>query len=242
MHEDMIALTRQKYRLPYHWIRDPLHHYSLPYFGYIHIVVRELPPPPAHIFDAGCGDGRVAKEVIQKGYQIVGVDFLELSVVYAQTLVPEGTFVVADLTTDLKMEPHQFDAAILIEVYEHIPSELCPVVLTNLYRVLRPGGRLIISVPTKIMAPSNLHYRHFDRYELEEELMTAGFHITKIIRQHQLDGITKWLLSDQVNWFLNNRWIQPQFLKRLRHWWYMRYANEVKQNLPYGRLIVVAER
>jgi 2-polyprenyl-3-methyl-5-hydroxy-6-metoxy-1,4-benzoquinol methylase len=167
---------------------------------------------------------------------------LELSVYYAQILVPQGTFYAADLTTSLDIEPNQFDTAILVEVYEHIPPEACPTVLANLYRLLQSGGKLIISTPTTLLPPSKLHYRHFERQELEQELMAAGFRIQKIIRQHRLDKITAWLTGNQMNRLLYNGWLQPTILKRLRRSMYMYYANEVGPNLPYGRLIVVADR
>lgn len=238
----MLVLTRHKYRLPYHWLRDPLHHYSLPYFGYVAVVLRQLPPAPATVLDAGCGDGRVAAEMVRQGYQVAGCDLLKLSVVYARTMVPDGDFFVADLTRPLAMQPARFDAAVLVEVYEHIPPVHAPMVLENVYRALRPGGRLIISVPSKQIPMSKLHYRHFDVSELEAEMQAAGFQLHILIRQHSLDRITTWLLSNDVYHFLNNQWLQPQFLKRWRQQWYMRYANVVPAGRACGRYIAVATR
>lgn len=198
-------LTREKYRLPYHWIRDPLHKYSLPYFGYLQVVLDELPPPPATVLDAGCGDGRIAAEMVRRRYAVTGVDYLELSVLYARTMVPEGTFFAGDLRKDLiaayGLRPGQFDAVVMVEVYEHIPPEDCAIVLANVRDVLCQGGLLLVSVPSKRLPPSNLHYRHFNRGELEEELAAAGFTVQKVIRQHRLDRVTDWALSDQVEGF-----------------------------------------
>ena len=121
-------------------MRDPLSRYGLPYFGYIQIVLEEL-SAPAGILDAGCGDGRVAAELVRKGCTVTGIDLLDISITYAQTLVPEGRFLVGDLSNDLiahyGMKAGQFDTVLLIEVYEHLPPEVCPNVLTNLRRVLR---------------------------------------------------------------------------------------------------------
>jgi len=160
--------------------------------------------------------------------------------------VPKGAFIVADLRKDLVanygLDKGQFDAVVMVEVYEHIPPEDCPAVLANVYDVLQPGGILIISVPSRLLPPSKLHYRHFDRGEFEQELEAAGFQIRKMIHQHRRDRLTGWLLSDQVERFLNNQWLQPVFLKRLRRRFYMKYANTINDELHCGRFIAVAKR
>ena len=240
-------LSRNKYRLPYHWIQDPLHKYSLPYFGYVKVVLNELSPHrPATVLDVGCGDGRISAEIVCRGYAVTGIDCLGLSILYAKTMVPEGTFFVADLRNDLianyGLRKGQFDAVVMVEVYEHIPPEDCAVVLANAYNVLRPGGLLIISVPSKLLPLSKLHYRHFDQSEFEQELEVAGFQIRKIIYQHRMDNFTSWLLSDKVERFLNNQLLQPIFLKRLRRHLYMKYANIVNDERHCGRFIAVATR
>ena len=246
MDKEKESLTKNKYRLPYHWIRDSLHKHSLPYFGYGRVVLNELPPPPATVLDVGCGDGRISAEILRQGYAVTGIDYLELSIQYAKTMVPEGKFFVADLRDDLVenfgLNKGQFDAVVMVEVYEHIPPEDCAVVLANVYNILRMEGTLIISVPSKLLPPSKLHYRHFDRGEFEQELEVAGFQIRKMIYQHHMGDFTSWLLSDKIERFLNNNWIQPIFLKRLRRYLYMRYSNVVKNERHCGRFIAVATR
>jgi SAM-dependent methyltransferase len=237
-------LSRNKYKLPYHWIRDPLHRHSLPYFGYAKVVLDGLPKPPATVLDAGCGDGRISAEIVDHGYKLVGIDYLELSVIYAKTLVTDGTFLAGDLREDLTLncglEERQFDAVVMIEVYEHIPPKDCPVVLENLAHLLRSGGKLIISVPSKSLPLSKLHYRHFERQEFERELEMAGFGVQEIICQHRIDRLTRWLLSDRIDGLLNNRWLQPVFLKRWRRRLYMRYSNVVSNGTDCGRFIAIA--
>lgn len=228
MDAEKFALTQAKYRLPNHWMRDPLHKYGLPYFGYMQLAIMELPPAPAHILDAGCGDGRIAAEIIRQGYTLTGVDLLETSVFYAQQLVPEGAFFQADLRLppeELGLPINHFDAVVMMEVYEHIPPADCPTVLQHLRQVMRDNGRLIISVPSKLQPTSQLHYRHFDLHELQQELSQAGFAIQKEIGQNRLNSLSHALMNDKLERLLDNQWLQPVFLKRLRRYWYTRYAN-----------------
>jgi SAM-dependent methyltransferase len=227
-------------------MRDPLHRDSLPYFGYARIILEELPPPPAKVLDAGCGDGRIAAMMAEQGYEVTGLDFLEISAHYANILVPKGKFLSGDLRRDLAAEqglaPGSFQAVVLIEVYEHIPPQDCPAVLANLSALLAPDGLLLISAPSKLLPLSNLHYRHFDPGQLEEELRAAGFSVQGTMGQHRQGGWAAWLMGDALDNLLNNRWLQPVILKRLRRWMYQRYLNRLPAGAPCGRFIVAAHK
>lgn len=246
MNENKFELTQQKYKLPYHWMRDPLDKDSLPYLGYTQIVLNELPPVPAHVLDAGCGSGRITSEFVKQGYEVTGIDFLETNIFYARVLVPGVNFIHGDLRQSLvdncNLQKELFDAAVMVEVYEHIPPQDCAQVLANIRDVLKPGGRFIISVPANTIPVSQLHYRHFEIKELEAELQSAGFHINKIIYQHRVDAFTNWLLNGGFDKLVNNRWVMPVILKRWRRRWYFSHANIVNDVAKAGRYIAVATR
>jgi SAM-dependent methyltransferase len=227
-------------------MRHPLHRDSLSYFGYIDIVLGELPPGPLRLLDAGCGDGRVAHELVQAGHHVTGVEYLETSVQYARHLVPQADFLPADLREDLLelpgLAPDSFDAAVLVEVYEHLPPADCPLVLANLHRLLKPGGLLIVSVPTKLLPPSKLHYRHFDRGEAEGELEQAGFRILKVIGQHRLDALGRLVLHRGWDYLLHNGVLELAALGPIRKKIFMRHGNRVPEGLPCGRYILVSRK
>jgi 2-polyprenyl-3-methyl-5-hydroxy-6-metoxy-1,4-benzoquinol methylase len=244
MDPEKLAKTKEKYRLPNHWLRDPLHKYGLPYFGYMKLALEALPAPPANVLDAGCGDGRIAAEFVKHGYTVTGVDLLETAVYYAQQLVPEGRFFQADLRQPIdpaKLQPAAFDAAVMMEVYEHIPPEDCPAVLHNIHTLLKENGRFIISVPTHLQPPSQLHYRHFNPADLQAELTAAGFTIHTMFGQNRLSTFTKLFMSDQMERLLDNQWLQPVFLKRLRKVWYVRFANRAPLDQSQ-RIIAIAQK
>ena len=140
------------------------------------------------------------------------------------------------------MQEEEFDAVVLVEVYEHIPPEDCPRVLENLYNVLRAGGILVISAPSNLLPPSNLHYRHFVQDELVEELRAASFIIRKLVYQHRIDRLAIWQWGGPIEKLLDNRWLQPIFLKRLRRYLYMKYGNIGDGAGHCGRFIAVAQR
>ena len=245
---DMLKATQRKYRLPYHWMRDRNDRPSLPYFGYMQIVLEELPSDAHSVFDAGCNDGRIAAEIVDSGRTVTGMDMLDSSVRYARQLVPKGRFYTGDLANDIQrtceIAPNSFDAAIMIEVYEHMPPELCEAALRNIRNILRPGGCFIISVPTHKMPFSSIHYRHFSEDEILRELRNAGFAPIRRIFQHRMNWLGRMLLSDRIDRLIANPLIRFEWARSKRSNMYMRFANRVpqKHSAEAGRIIVVAQQ
>jgi SAM-dependent methyltransferase len=235
-----------KYISPYHWVRDPFGVSSIIYFGYVEMALSLLPPSPANVFDAGCGDGRVSGEMLRRGYQVFGCDALEIAIYYARNFVPQGSFFVADLSSDLRHQSPKdlptFDAVTLIDVYEHIPSKACPTVLNNLRSLIREDGILILSVPSAYQAVDEEHERHFTLNVVKDELEACGWRAETVLYQHRLGLLTKLLFSRTLDRFLNNYWIQPLILKRLRRKMFQWFCNRVPDGKAYGRLLVRARK
>ncbi len=243
---DKLEATQQKYKLPHHWIRDPLGRYGVLYFAYVNLVLQLLPKHASKILDAGCGSGRAAAEIIGQGHEVTGIDYLDTNIGYARIFVPKGNFVQGDLRVDLitqlGLSPDYFDVAVLVEVFEHIPPGDASKVLANLHRVLRPGGQLIISVPSKHVPVTELHYRHFNLDEINEELTASDFTILRTIKQHKLSSTVRRVMSKKADEILFNSWIQPTFLSRLRRKWFMKFANVASDDSKCGRYILVAQK
>lgn len=98
---------------------------------------------PGDSLDAACGTGRHARHLVDLGHQVVGVDVTREMVSRARENVPEGTFVEADLQA-IPVEDEQFDAIVCGLALAHVGDLAAGV--AELGRVLRPQGRMIISV------------------------------------------------------------------------------------------------
>lgn len=90
----------------------------------------------ARILDAGCGEGVFVEEFQQKGYDIIGIDKN-----YSSEFVKNGDI------RNLPFSEDEFDIVLLLDVLEHFNYEDQEIVLKELFRVLAPHGRVIISVP-----------------------------------------------------------------------------------------------
>ncbi|KAE8350594.1 S-adenosyl-L-methionine-dependent methyltransferase [Aspergillus coremiiformis] len=119
--------------------------------------------PGARVLDAGCGDGQVAIYFAQKGLRVQAIDVLPQQVQQAQRNVQVATHRTADWTAKLKsdtvsaldaltvqqgdyhelaMGNDSLDGVYTMETLVHA-TDLARV-LSEFYRVLRPGGRIAL--------------------------------------------------------------------------------------------------
>jgi ubiquinone/menaquinone biosynthesis C-methylase UbiE len=92
-----------------------------------------------HIIDVGCGKGRFADRLVELGNRVVGLDIS--AAMLSAAMISER---VLGTCRRLPFGANQFDAAIAIEVFEHVEPRSWLRVVDELHRVIRPGGRLII--------------------------------------------------------------------------------------------------
>ncbi|MGB8065817.1 MAG: class I SAM-dependent methyltransferase [Candidatus Sulfotelmatobacter sp.] len=106
--------------------------------------------PHSFVFELGCGSGRYALQFAKRsGCRILGVDINESGVrtacrlAEAAQMSPECRFEQCDASKRLPYTDGHFDAAFSNDVLCHIPSRAH--ILGELFRVLRPGRRLVFS-------------------------------------------------------------------------------------------------
>jgi len=145
--------------------------WGLDYLCYLKHLCEEIHSyGPQSLLDVGCGDGRLLGTLGPEINEKVGVDLSEKAIRFARAFHPEITFhqtKVADLNA-------VFDVVTAIEVLEHIPDDGVSMFLRSLNDRVKPGGMLVISVPTKVIPLQEKHYRHYDRQLLLSQLNEAN--------------------------------------------------------------------
>ena len=99
-----------------------------------------------HVFDAGCGPGLYAEELVRRGARaVVGVDASPTMVELAHDRAQErATFRVHDLQSPIEwLEPASFDLALMALVIHHLDDRAAA--LREMHRILRPDGALVVS-------------------------------------------------------------------------------------------------
>lgn len=107
------------------------------------ILMHHLIKPGQMVLDVGCGDGSAyAENLVESGIEVHGVDISDVAV---EEALSRGVKAVrASLDEPLPFPDGHFDAVICIDMILHLLDPEFAV--QEMYRVLKPGGRLLICV------------------------------------------------------------------------------------------------
>jgi SAM-dependent methyltransferase len=143
-----------------------------------HIYVHtHLPRPPARLLDLGCSESTNAIEMASLGFEVVGVDLRCLPLSH-----PNFTMVQANLA-DMPFEDESFDVAVALSTIEHVGlgwyteeerGSSDEQVIAEVLRLLKPGGRFIVTTPFGRRTVTPVH-RIYDRARLDQ--MLHGFRV-----------------------------------------------------------------
>lgn len=97
---------------------------------------------PRSVLDAGCGTGRVGRELALRGVRVTGVDIDEEMLGTARVKAPEVEWLLGDLAT-IQLD-RRFDAIVMAgNVMIFVTPGTEGAVVQNMQRHLSPGGVLI---------------------------------------------------------------------------------------------------
>ena len=180
-------------------------------------------PKGSSVLDMGCAQGHLLAILQRVGYtHLTGVDISPNLVEQARSLVTKDVALhVADVQSFLReSESTCYDVVFFHDVLEHIPRTLTIEVLSEFYRVLKPGGILSLRVPNmaSLLASYNAHidFTHvtqFAEFALFQVLEQSGFDVAKIGFESQAPVLFwSWTkphrallrLMNHLRWRLNN--------------------------------------
>lgn len=144
------------------------------------------------VLEIGCGNGDGSVVMAKKGFEVVGIDLSESGINQAFEIakkenVQSNTNFFAMDATRLSFPDNSFDSIVIPEVLEHIRSSR--KLLEEAVRVVRNGGRIIISIPDGLLVPWEGHLRVFFKDTITTELSQYASEI----QFHELP-FKKWLI------------------------------------------------
>lgn len=100
--------------------------------------VRDVGP----VLDAGCGPGRVAGFLRDRGVDVVGIDLSPRMIDHARRQCPDITFDIASVT-DVDLAPQSLGGVLGWWSWFNLPRDVLPAVVARMADALRPGGLLM---------------------------------------------------------------------------------------------------
>lgn len=132
------------------------------------------------LLDVGCGAGNMIHHLSHYG-RVKGLEIDERPVKVAR----ERGYDVDrfDVTRPMPFDPGSFDTVTALDVIEHNQDDMA--ILKDSFRVLKPGGHVIITVPALMWLWShnddiNAHVRRYSAAELRQKLEQAGFSVERL--------------------------------------------------------------
>jgi len=123
--------------------------------------------------DIGCGVAIPARLAKEKGCEVWGVDISKEIIKKNQDEEPDIKFIQGEVGHLEFLPDDYFDVVFSGETLEHLdnPSDL----LKDAYRILKKGGKLIITTPQDKGIVSPEHMWYFSKDDMENLFFSAGF-------------------------------------------------------------------
>ena len=165
------------------------------------------------VLDVGCGEGWFADELLRAGTQVVGIDVAEEPLRRAFERDRKLDLRVVDADGPWPLDDASFDVVWAGETIEHVADTAGW--LSEIRRVLRPGGRLLLSTPghgpSRVLwlalsrrafdahfDPRTDHLRFYTRAGLSRLLGELGFHDVVVRAAAGPPGARRLLLARAV--------------------------------------------
>jgi 2-polyprenyl-3-methyl-5-hydroxy-6-metoxy-1,4-benzoquinol methylase len=167
---------------------------------------------PLRVLDVGCGEGQITAELARAGFDVLGIDVAEEPLRRARASHPQlDVRLVGE--TDWQLDDASFDAVFSGETIEHVLDTIGW--LSEVRRMLRSGGRLLLSTPAhgplSLLAaalssrsferrfdPRSDHVRFYNRRALARLLVDFGFEQIDVRSVGGMPGARRVLLASAV--------------------------------------------
>lgn len=225
--------------------------YELESFYWWHVARRKLltdlvaelniPREKTLLLDVGCGTG-LNHSVLSQFGEAYGADMSPEALAFSRA---RGvTNLVLSPVENLQFSNDKFDVITALDMLEHTDNDM--VALKELWRVTKPGGTVIITVPAYGFLWSEhdeaLHHRRrYTAHELRNKLTNAGFIVQRssyfitlmffpIFFMRIMQNLTKKSLEAKTSHVMLPKWLNWSLVKMLDlERLYLRWSN-----LPFG--------
>jgi SAM-dependent methyltransferase len=218
-------------------------------------VKQWAPNTNAVIMEIGCSSGFLIKDLVKSfpTASVVGVDVVREPLFKLAKVLPGTPLVRFDLLK-CPLPDQSVDVLVMLNVLEHIEDDLRA--LENAFKLLKPGGSLVIEVPAGAYLYDNYdaelhHFRRYSATELKQKLLKTGFNV---VRQSHLGFllypafvavklINKWLPAKESETVVRKQAAKTSSNILVKLAMSLESNHFAKLSLPFGiRVLAVARR
>lgn len=188
-------------------------------------TLQQYLPKPCTILDAGCGTGKTMEMLIQQGYRVKGIDSSEEALAFCKKR--NLKHIQYGSVTSLPFPDASFDCILCMDVLGMLYKQDIEKALREFYRVLKPGGIVIIQCAALAWLRSqhddvtNLHkrYRKHDLIAYLDvsrwQLKKATYRIFFLFLPVMLVKLKKKVLSGKLQEAKTDQYVPPTLLNTL---------------------------
>ena len=174
------------------WVRKPGFD---SYWRYRDAFFDLVPAAGRATLDLGCGEGRVSRDLAERGHRVTGVDASPTMVEAARQAHAGGRYLVAD-SADLPLPDGSFDLVVAYNVLMDVDD--LPGTVGEVGRVLAPGGRLCLAITHPITNTGSrrdglfvLDRPYFGAHRFQDEVERDGMRMRFSGWSHPLGAYAK---------------------------------------------------
>jgi glycosyltransferase involved in cell wall biosynthesis len=211
------------------------------YNGYLWSRMR--PFVTGRVLEVGSGTGGISRHLLSAPRLVATDTRPEYRALLGRLFANYDHVKIAALTLGApapELASERFDTIVCANVLEHVEDDVAA--LAQLHQLLEPGGRLVLVVPMLRALYGEIdraidHHRRYERGEIEEKLVKAGFSVEHVSAINAL-GIPGWWLNSVVLRRRSVPGIQARINDLLVPW----LRVEEKLGLPIGMSLLAVGR
>ena len=173
-----------------HALSNPISRWALE--DRLRVSLQMVPENTASLLDLGCGEGHFLAMVEKRfpAARLAGVDLSEENIRYAKGILKKAKLIRGD-AAKTNLPGSSFDVVLALELLDHVESD--GALISEAWRLLKPKGMLVISIPDSSMLLWNVtwsvwtrtlgrrwegkHLREYDERRLTRLLESNGFRV-----------------------------------------------------------------
>ena len=206
-------------------------------------------PSGSSILDVGCGSGGLVGYLLENNFNAKGIDINENNINVAKKFLLSKDFnperVSVNLSKDLMKKGEQSDVVFCMDCLEHVEDDL--ELFNDLIQLVRPGGKLILTVPALMFLYGNRdkkigHFKRYEKHDLKKLSKDKGLEIHEIRFWNILGVIPVFITQKLLKRDLNVRFrygkisTSKRIIRGILFFWFKYIENHISP--PFGLTLI----